>query len=140
MYRPRSGPLSRLWKDVPSSGAAGTTTLAYDENGNLTTSDAPLARTTRTAYDELNRLSQVTDPINGNTTFGYDSNDNLASVTDPRNLTTSYAYNGFGDQVHCSGWARRAKLSNLLTIANVESCIHRKAAIPKSDHEIRRDR
>jgi RHS repeat-associated protein len=90
--------LNRLWKDVNAAGtAAVTTTFGYDNNGNQTSTAAPLGRSNSSLYDELNRLKQITDPASGITQFGYDANDNLTSVTDPRSLTTSYSYNGLGD-------------------------------------------
>jgi RHS repeat-associated protein len=90
--------LSELYQDINAAGtAAVTTTLGYDANANLTSSDAPLSRNTANQYDALNRLNQITDPNSGITKLGYDANDNLASVIDPRTLTTSYAHNGFND-------------------------------------------
>jgi RHS repeat-associated protein len=90
--------LNQLWKDVNAAGTANVTTIfGYDNNGNQTTTNAPLARNSTNIYDELNRLKQITDPNSGVTQFGYDANDNLASVTDPRTLVTSYTYTGFGD-------------------------------------------
>ena len=90
--------LNQLSQDVNAAGtAAVTTTFGYDDNGNQTSTAAPLSRNTSDQYDALNRLSQITDPNSGITQFGYDANDNLASVTDPRSLTTSYTHNGFGD-------------------------------------------
>ncbi len=92
--------LSELYQDINAAGtAAVTTTYAYDNNGNRTTTGAPLSRNTGNAYDALNRLTQTTDPNNGLTHLGYDANDNLASVVDPRNFTTSYSHNGFNDVV-----------------------------------------
>jgi RHS repeat-associated protein len=90
--------LNELYQDINSAGtAAVTTTLAYDNNGNVTSSAAPLSRTTTNQYDALNRLKQITDPNAGITKLGYDANDNLASVIDPRNLTTTYTHDGFGE-------------------------------------------
>jgi RHS repeat-associated protein len=90
--------LNQLWKDVNAAGTANvTTTFGYDNNGNQTSTAAPLSRNSSSLYDELNRLKQITDPASGVTQFGYDANDNLTSVTDPRSLVTSYTYNGFGD-------------------------------------------
>jgi RHS repeat-associated protein len=89
---------SELAQDINAAGTfAVTTTLGYDSNGNLTTSNAPLSRNTANQYDALNRLAQITDPASGVTRLGYDANDNLASVIDPRNLTTIYTRNGFGE-------------------------------------------
>ena len=90
--------LNQLWKDVNAAGTTNVTTVfGYDNNGNQTTTNAPLSRNSTSLYDELNRLKQITDPASGVTQFGYDVNDNLASVTDPRSLVTSYTYTGFGD-------------------------------------------
>jgi RHS repeat-associated protein len=90
--------LNQLWKDVGAAGTANVTTIfGYDNNGNTTTINAPMARNSTISYDELNRLKQVTDPNTGITQFGHDANDNLTSVTDPRTLVTSYTYTGFGD-------------------------------------------
>lgn len=90
--------LNQLWKDVNAAGTANVTTVfGYDNNGNQTTTNAPMSRSSTNIYDELNRLKQITDPNSGITQFGYDANDNLTSVTDPRTLVTSYTYTGFGD-------------------------------------------
>jgi len=90
--------LNELSQDVNAAGtAAVTTTLTYDNNGNVLSSAAPLARNTADQYDALNRLNQITDPNAGITKFTYDGNDNLQTVIDPRNLTTTYTHNGFGD-------------------------------------------
>jgi RHS repeat-associated protein len=90
--------LNELYQDVNAAGtAAVTTTSGYDNNGNVTSSSAPLARNTANQYDALNRLKQITDPNAGITKFTYDGNDNLQTVIDPRNLTTSYTHDGFDD-------------------------------------------
>jgi RHS repeat-associated protein len=90
--------LNELYQDINSAGtSAVTTTLAYDNDGNVLSSDAPLSRNTADQYDALNRLIKITDPNSGITQFAYDANDNLASVKDPRSLTTTYTHNGFGD-------------------------------------------
>lgn len=90
--------LNRLYQDVnaASTGSA-TTTYGYDNNGNLTSSSAPLGRNASNLYDELNRLKQITDPANGITYLAYDAQDNLIGVTDPTGNSTGYAYNGFGE-------------------------------------------
>jgi RHS repeat-associated protein len=90
--------LNELYQDINSAGtSAVTTTLAYDNDGNVTSSAAPLSRNTADQYDALNRLIKITDPNSGITQLGYDANDNLSSVIDPRTFTTSYTHNGFGD-------------------------------------------
>jgi RHS repeat-associated protein len=88
--------LSELYQDIGASGSS-ITTLGYDSNGNLTSSNAPLSRNTAGQYDALNRLSQITDPASGVTTLAYDTDNHLASVTDPTSLATTYTHNGFGE-------------------------------------------
>ena len=90
--------LNEVYQEVNAAGtSAVTTTFGYDNDGNLTSIQAPLSRNTSESYDALNRVSSTTDPGNGITAFAYDAEDNITSVTDPRNLTTSYSYNGLGD-------------------------------------------
>ncbi|MDP8986408.1 MAG: DUF6531 domain-containing protein [Pseudomonadota bacterium] len=89
--------LSELYQDIGASGS--TTTLGYDNNGNVISSAAPLSLTTGTQYDALNRLTQITDPASGVTQVSYDANGNVARVTDPTMLSTSYTHNGFGEVV-----------------------------------------
>ena len=89
--------LSELSKIIGAGGtAAVTTTLAYDNNANLISTDAPLGRNTMNQYDSLNHLIQTTDAMGGVAHFGYSANSKLASVQDPLNLTTTYSHNGFG--------------------------------------------
>jgi YD repeat-containing protein len=87
-----------LFQEIGATGQ--TTQYAYDNQGNLTSVDGPLASTvdvTVNAYDALNRLRQVTDPNNGITEYAYNGIDQLVSVTDPRNLATSYNYDGLSN-------------------------------------------
>jgi YD repeat-containing protein len=90
--------LNRLFQEIGATNQ--TTQYAYDNQGNLTSVDGPLAGTgdtTVNAYDALNRLRQVTDPNNGITQYAYNGLDQLSSVTDPRNLATSYNYDGLSN-------------------------------------------
>ena len=90
--------LNRLFQEI---GAVGQTTqYAYDNQGNLTSVDGPLAGTvdlTVNAYDALNRLRQVTDPNNGVTRYAYNGVDQVVSVADPRGLATTYNYDGLAN-------------------------------------------
>jgi YD repeat-containing protein len=77
-----------------------TTSYAYDNQGNITAIDGPLAGTgdtTTNTYDALNRLIRVTDPNSGQVNYGYNAIDQLTSVTDPRSLVTSYNYDGLNN-------------------------------------------
>lgn len=90
--------LNRLAQEI---GAAGqTTAYGYDNQGNVTSIDGPLAGTvdvTTNGYDALNRLIRVTDPHSGQVNYGYNGLDQLTSVSDPRTLTTSYGYDGLSN-------------------------------------------
>jgi RHS repeat-associated protein len=98
VHRQAFDQLNRLWKDIAAANTpAVTTTYGYDDNGNLTSTGAPLGRATTRTYDELNRLTGVTDPLLGQTIYSYDALDQLQWVKDPRNLVTSYGYNAWGD-------------------------------------------
>jgi YD repeat-containing protein len=90
--------LNRLFQEIGAQNQ--TTQYAYDNQGNLTSIDGPLAGTadtTTNAYDALNRLKQVTDPNGGVTQYGYNGIDQLVSVTDPRTLATTYNYDGLAN-------------------------------------------
>ena len=90
--------LNRLLQDIGARNQ--TITYGYDNQGNVTSVDGPLAGTAdlkTNAYDALNRLVRVTDPIAGQVNYGYDGRDQLVSVSDPRSLTTAYTYDGLGN-------------------------------------------
>ena len=90
--------LNRLFQELGAQSQ--TTTYGYDNQGNVTSIDGPLAGTADTTvnvYDALNRLKQVTDPNSGVTRYGYDGIDQLVSVTDPRNLATTYNIDGLAN-------------------------------------------
>jgi YD repeat-containing protein len=90
--------LNRLLQDIGARGQ--TITYGYDNQGNVTSVDGPLAGAVdlkTNAYDALNRLVRVTDPTAGQVNYGYDSRDQLVSVSDPRSLATTYAYDGLGN-------------------------------------------
>ncbi len=90
--------LNRLAQELGAQNQ--TTQYAYDNQGNLTSIDGPLAGTvdvTINTYDALNRLIRVTDPNQGQTQYAYNGIDQLVSVTDPRNLATTYSYDGLAN-------------------------------------------
>jgi RHS repeat-associated protein len=90
--------LNRLFQEI--GAATQTTQYAYDNQGNLTSIDGPLAGTgdvTSNAYDALNRLRQVTNPGSVVTQYAYNGLDALTSVTDPRSLVTGYTVDGLGN-------------------------------------------
>jgi RHS repeat-associated protein len=71
--------------------------IAYDGNGNVTSTTDPLSRATVYEYDPQNRLKKLTAPDGGITTYTYDAEGRLWEVRDPRNLKTVYTYDGFGN-------------------------------------------
>ncbi len=90
--------LNRLTQEIGAQSQ--TTAYSYDNQGNVTAIDGPLAGTvdvTTNAYDALNRLTRVTDPNAGQVNYGYNGLDQLTSVTDPRSLVTSYSYDGLNN-------------------------------------------
>ena len=90
--------LNRLSQEIGAQGQ--TTAYTYDNQGNLTSIDGPLAGTvdvTANAYDTLNRLIRVTDPHAGQVNYGYNGLDQLTSVSDPRTLVTTYSYDGLNN-------------------------------------------
>ncbi len=87
-----------LGRPNTATGAQGqTSTLGYDDNGNLTAAADPLGQATTRGYDALNRLIASTDPTSHTTQYQFDANDNLTRVTDPRGLATSYQFDGLGN-------------------------------------------
>jgi YD repeat-containing protein len=69
-----------------------TTTLTYDNAGNVATSKDALDRITAFEYDTKNRLKKVIDPLLGETRYTYDGNGNLLTVKDAKNQVTTFAY------------------------------------------------
>jgi len=90
--------LNQLFQEIGAQNQ--TTQYGYDNQGNITSIDGPLAGTvdvTVNAYDALNRLIRVTDPNQGQTQYAYDGLDQLTSVTDPRTLATTYNRDGLAN-------------------------------------------
>jgi RHS repeat-associated protein len=91
--------LNRLAQEV---GAAGqTTAFSYDNQGNVTSIDGPLAGvadTTTRLYDALNRLTRTTAPDTGQVNVTYNALNQTTLVTDPRAFPTTYTINGLGNE------------------------------------------
>ncbi len=91
--------LNRLTQEI--GAASQTTTYTYDNQGNVTSIDGPLAGTgdtTTNTYDALNRLTRMTDPNTGQINYGYNALDQMTTVQDPRTLTTSYGVDALNNQ------------------------------------------
>ncbi|NOK83642.1 MAG: hypothetical protein GFH27_549305n218 [Chloroflexi bacterium AL-W] len=77
----------------------GTTTMSYNEAGDLVAITDALDQTTRIAYDALGRPEAVTDARDHTTTFTYDDADRLVEMTNPLSETTSMTYDATGNLV-----------------------------------------
>ena len=75
-----------------------TTTIERDANGNPVTISRPgpgeTTETTTLAFDEHGQLEGVTDPLERTWTFGYDENGDLTSEADPLGNTATFGYDG----------------------------------------------
>ncbi len=91
--------LNRLAQEI---GAAGqTSAFGYDNQGNLTTVDGPLAGladVTSRLHDALNRLTRTTAPDGGQVSVLYNALDQTAQVTDPRSIPTAYTVDALGNE------------------------------------------
>ena len=76
---------------------SGTTTTAYDAQGNVASVAAPLLGTTTYVNDALGRNLTVTDPQGGVTTSAYDAAAELIETFDPRGVETLKQYDTRGD-------------------------------------------
>ena len=91
-------PLHLRSSQPPDPGAwtrrAGTTTFAYDPNGNLLSVTDAASRQTTYAYNSMDRLTTRTDPLTHAETYQYDANGNLTQVTDRKSQVTTFTYDG----------------------------------------------
>lgn len=87
--------VNRLIRSIGAQGQ--TTTISYDDQGNLAAVSDPLGHQTTYSYDALNRLVKTINPNGGTTAYAYDGNDHLISILDPRGLKTVYSWNGLDD-------------------------------------------
>lgn len=101
--RPQDRAVSTLALTARKGGhnpATQVTEYGYDDNGNRTSIDGPLAGAgdrREYTYDALNRLRTETHPLVGTTHYGLDALDQLSAVTDPRQLLTGYTVNALGE-------------------------------------------
>lgn len=69
-----------------------TTTLAYTDAGDLSSSTDALGHRVSIHYDLARRPTQITDPLGGQIAFGYDAVGNLTSLRDERGHDTRLTY------------------------------------------------
>ena len=75
------------------------TSLSYDANtADLTDMTIPGQGTTSYAYDAEGNLISLTGPEGTIATYTYDNNGDELSETDPNGVTTSYTYDSNGNQ------------------------------------------
>lgn len=110
-----------------ASGSVGTSTLIYDNQGDLLTSTDPLGHTTTNAYDENRNLVSVTDPLGHTTSYGYDTNGNKVSTTYPQtttstNTTSTIVYNQYSEPITSTQSVRSGGTSGLIysSVRNIE--------------------
>ena len=78
----------------------GTTTSAtYDVTGNMLTSTDALGQTTGYTYNTFGQVTGIVDPQGGTTAYAYDTKGNLSALTDSTGATTNYAYDAKGNIV-----------------------------------------
>ena len=79
--------------------AAHTTTLTYDNAGNLTKAVAPGSKTTNYVVNAAGQPTSISDPLTHVSTFGYDILGRTTKVTDPLNNATEAEYDLAGRQI-----------------------------------------
>ncbi|MEW5250748.1 RHS repeat-associated core domain-containing protein [Microbulbifer discodermiae] len=87
--------LSRLI-DVDGNNGQNTS-IAYDKNGDRTSTTDGNQNTTGETRDALGRVKTVTDADTNQVQYTYDYADRITSVTDQRGNTTSYEYDFLGN-------------------------------------------
>lgn len=68
----------------------GTTTLAIDDNGHLTSVTDPAGNATRITWNNAGLVESLTDPIEAVTRFTYDDSHRLATTTDPDDVVQTF--------------------------------------------------
>ena len=92
---------ARFDKPVAITDALGaTTTLRYDDHGNVTTVIDALGHATHTTYDERGLPVTITDAGGGIKTYTYNHAGQLATHTDCSHQTTYFTYQSDGNLTH----------------------------------------
>ncbi|MFI7672301.1 RHS repeat-associated core domain-containing protein [Actinophytocola sp. NPDC049390] len=76
-----------------------TTTVVYDDAGNVVRGDTPSGAITRSTYDTLGQLTRVTDPNGVSVQYGYDQAGRVVRQADHVGRTTQTVYDGAGRAV-----------------------------------------
>ena len=71
--------------------------FTYNAAGRPLTVTNPLGNVTTLAYDDDGRLTSVTDARSNTTSYGYNAADRLTTVTAPGSAVTTYAYDAVGN-------------------------------------------
>jgi len=75
----------------------GTTSYAYDVNGNRISTTNPDNTIVTSVYDNLGNITSTTDALGQTTSYTYNSFGQVTSTTDPEGAKTSYAYDAKGN-------------------------------------------
>jgi RHS repeat-associated protein len=73
-----------------------TTTLAYDNFGNVTTSTDTLGGVSRITYDQQGDALTASDPLGNTTSNAYDDKGNLLATYSPQGVGSTFAYDSRG--------------------------------------------
>ncbi|HEX8347167.1 MAG TPA: RHS repeat-associated core domain-containing protein [Actinoplanes sp.] len=73
-----------------------TTTMAYDDAGNMVSTTSPSHATTTMTYNKVGELLTSTDPAKVMTRQGYDGFGSVVRISDGNGLTIRRDYDGFG--------------------------------------------
>jgi RHS repeat-associated protein len=90
-----------------SAPVGGTTTMAYDSLGKVTSVTDPLGNVTKYAYDQLGDLVSTTDPGGGAWTYTYDPAGQQTSVTSPTGAQTQATYDDLGRLITATDLVRQ---------------------------------
>ena len=112
------------------SDAVGTTSLTYDNNGNVTSMTDAMEGTTTYSYDSMNRVTEIVNAIGAKETYQYNARGLLEESVDNAGEKTVYTYDAAGriiKQKDELGTIRYSydKNGNVLTVSDKNGTIER---------------
>jgi RHS repeat-associated protein len=79
---------------VSATTGSRTSSVAYDNQGNIASRTDALGSSMTYTYDSMNRLTQLRAPNSDLTAFDYDLNGNMTVLTNPKSVTNTFDYTG----------------------------------------------